>query len=75
MTRATKIKQPTGHEIFCLENAAYFVAVRGRRPADRIRREVATIEDARAFAAEFNDGRTMIYAITDAGNSAHIENA
>lgn len=72
MTRKT---QQTGHELFCLENAAYFVAIRGRRPADRIRREVPTIEDARAFAAEFNDGRTMIYAITDAGNSAHIENA
>lgn len=72
MTRAT---QPTGHELFCLENAAYFVAIRGRRPADRIRREVDTIDDARAFAAEFNDGRTMIYAITGTGNSAHIENA
>ena len=72
MTRAT---QPTGHETFCLTNAAYFVAIRGRRPADRIRHEVPTIHDARAFAAEFNDGRTMIYAITGTGSSAHIENA
>lgn len=75
MTRATKTKQPTGHEIACLANAAYFVAIRGRRPADRIRREVPTIDDARAFAAEFADGRTMIYAVTADGRDAHIENA
>jgi len=62
------------HEIFCLENAASFTAVRGFGQK-RIRTEHATIEDAQAKAATYGDGRTMIYAITDAGNSAHICNA
>ena len=62
------------HEIFCLENAASFTAVRGFG-RKRIRTDHATIEDAEAMAAKHGDGRTMIYAITDAGNSAHICNA
>lgn len=64
----------TSHETFCLENAAHFVAVRGRG-AQRTREQVATLADARAYATGFGDGRTMIYAVTAAGNSAHIENA
>lgn len=62
------------HEIFCLENAVSFTAVRGFG-RKRIRTEHATREDAEAKASEYGDGRTMIYAITDAGNSAHICNA
>ena len=62
------------HEIFCLENAVSFTAVRGVG-RKRIRTEHATREDAEATAAKYGDGRTMIYAITDAGNSAHICNA
>lgn len=62
------------HETFCLENAASFTAVRGFG-RKRTRTDHATIEDAEAMAATYGDGRTMIYAITDAGNSAHIRNA
>jgi hypothetical protein len=61
------------HEIFCLENAVKFTAVRGAG-RKRIRTDHATREDAEAEAARYSDGRTMIYAITDAGNSAHICN-
>jgi hypothetical protein len=62
------------HETFCLENAASFTAVRGFGNK-RIRTDHATREDAEAMAQKYGDGRTMIYAITDAGNSAHICNA
>lgn len=58
-----------------LAHAAYFTAIRGRSPLDRIRRQFDSIEAARAFAAEFGDGRTMIYAVTSAGRDAHICNA
>jgi hypothetical protein len=64
----------TSHEIFCLDNAASFTAVRGLG-ARRVRTEHATLESALAEAARHGDGRTMIYAITAAGNSAHIRNA
>ena len=62
------------HEIFCLDNATYFTAVRGFA-SKRIRTEHPTRADAEAEAARYGDGRTMIYAITAAGNSAHICNA
>jgi hypothetical protein len=63
------------HETFCLDNAAHFVAVRGRTPTTRTREQFATLPEAQAFGALIGDGRTMIYAVTDAGNSAHICNA
>ena len=64
----------TGHEIFCLDNAASFTAVRGLG-ARRVRTEHETLDDALTEEARYGDGRTMIYAITAAGNSAHIRNA
>jgi len=75
MTRTTKTSKHTAHEIFCAENADHFVAVRGSKPSNRIRREFPSIGAARAFAAAFGDGRTMIYAVTALGHSAHLENA
>ena len=65
----------TGHEANCLAAADHFVAVRGRTPRDRIRKTFATLADAEAFAATFGDRRTMIYAVTAEGRSAHIKNA
>jgi len=61
------------HETFCLENATGFTAVRGFG-RKRIRTDHATRAEAEAEAARYGDGRTMIYAITAAGNSAHICN-
>jgi hypothetical protein len=62
------------HETFCLENATSFTAVRGFG-TKRIRTDHATKAEAEAEAAKYGDGRTMIYAITAQGNSAHICNA
>lgn len=65
----------TAHEEFCLAAAAHFVAARGRTPTQRTRETFATLDLAKAYAAGHGDGRTMIYAITASGNSAHILNA
>ena len=62
------------HETFCLDNAVSFTAVRGFG-AKRIRTDHATKAEAEAKAKTYGDGRTMIYAITAQGNSAHICNA
>jgi len=61
------------HEIFCLENAVSFTAVRGFG-RNRVRTDHTSRAEAEAEAALYADGRTMIYAITAAGNSAHICN-
>lgn len=64
------------HEAMCLTNAKYFTAIRsGLRGAPRIRETRETLAEAREFAARYGDGRTMIYAVTADGHSAHIENA
>jgi hypothetical protein len=65
----------TAHEEFCLKNAAHFVAERGRTTATRTREQFARLPEAQAFGAAIGDGRTMIYAITNLGHSAHITNA
>ena len=67
--------EPTGHETACLAKADHFVAVRGRNPTTRIRARFDRMEQAEAFAAAFADRRTMIYAVTAEGRSAHIKNA
>ncbi len=69
------IKPLTNHEEFCLKNATHFVAARGRTPATRTREHFATLPEAQAFGAAIGDGRTMIYAVTILGLSAHITNA
>ncbi len=71
----TATKPLTNHEEFCLKNAAHFVAARGRTPASRTREQFATLPEAQAFGTAIGDGRTMIYAVTDLGHSAHITNA
>ena len=62
------------HETFCTNNATSFTAVRGFG-RNRTRTDHATRAEAEEMAAKYGDGRTMIYAITEAGNSAHICNA
>ena len=69
------MKPLTTYEAFCLKNAAHFVAARGRTPRDRTRQQFATLPEAQAFGAAIGDDRTMIYAVTPLGHSAHIINA
>ena len=71
----TAMQPLTPHEAFCLTNAAHFVAARGRTPATRTRQQFATLPEAQAYGATIGDGRTMIYAVTTLGHSAHITNA
>lgn len=61
------------HEAFCLQTATHFSAVRGVG-AKRTRQDFTSLEDAQAYAATFGDKRTMVYAINDMGNNAHIGN-
>jgi hypothetical protein len=70
-----KTTQTTGHEAACLATADHFIACRGSKPATRIRARFDRIDQAEAFAATFADRRTMIYAVTAEGRSAHIKNA
>jgi hypothetical protein len=63
----------TPREKHVYENAVAFTAVRGRG-VHRIRTECGTLEEAFNRAAEFGDGRTMIYAIDALGGNAHICN-
>jgi hypothetical protein len=79
---ATIITQPeaatkalTTHEEFCPKNAARFVATRGRTPRSRTRQQFVTRPKAQAYGTGTGDGRTMIYAVTTFGHSAHISNA
>jgi hypothetical protein len=64
------MKPLTTQEEFCLQNAAHFVAARGRT-----RQQFATLPEAQAYGTAIGDGRTMIYAVTNLGHSAHITNA
>ena len=70
-----KAAQMTGFEANCLAAADHFIACRGSKPATRIRARFDRIDQAEAFAATFGDSRTMIYAVTAEGRSAHIKNA
>lgn len=74
MTKQENQPMKNPHETFCLGNASSFTAVRGFG-RNRIRTDHATKAEAEAKAKTYGDGRTMIYAVTDAGNSAHICNA
>ncbi len=65
----------TSHEAHCLQNAVSFSAVRGASPFNRTRKDFLTLAEAIKHGANFGDNRTMIYAITDTGSSAHITNA
>ena len=69
------MKPLTTHEEFCLKNAAHFVAARGCTPATRTRQQFTSLPEAQAYGTGIGDGRTMIYAVTALGHSAHITNA
>jgi len=69
------MKPLTTHEELCLQNAAHFVAAKGRMPRDRTRQQFATLPEAQAYGAAIGDGRTMIDAVTTLGHSTHITNA
>ena len=71
----TAMKPLTTHEEFCLKYATHFVAARGRTPVIRTREQFATLPEAKAFGTAIGDDRTMIYAVTTLGHSAHITNA
>lgn len=64
------------HEKTCYENASYFTAVRGARPRTRVKVRCADVAAARRWACDNfgSDGRTMVYAVTEDGLSAHICN-
>ena len=63
-------------EQHCLTNAQYFTAIRGSRPSQRIRKEFDTLDQAIEYAEKtYGDNRTMIYAVTETGSHAHIQNA
>jgi len=63
------------HETFCLANADHFTAARGRIAGHRTVAKFPSLDAAKAYASTFGDRRTMIYAVTALGNSAHITNA
>lgn len=64
------------YEKHCLDNAKYFTAVRGSKSSNRVRKEFNDIKSAIDFAqSTYSDGRTMIYAVTETGSAAHIQNA
>jgi hypothetical protein len=62
-------------QTYCLENAVYFTAIRGRIPRNRTRAQFDTIDEAITYAHEFGDGCTMIYAVTARDYYDHIMNA
>ena len=62
----------TPHEKFCYEPATHFSAISGRTPSQRTRKEFGSIAEAVAYGGAFGDCRTMIYAVNELGNSAHI---
>jgi hypothetical protein len=70
-----KTAQMTGFEANSLAATDHFIACRGSKPATRIRARFDRIDQAEAVAATFGDSRTMIYAVTTEGCSAHIKNA
>ena len=69
------MKFTTAHEENIFNQATYFVAVRGRNRFNRTRDEFPCIEEAKQFASNFGDNRTMIYAVNKHGSAANICNA
>jgi hypothetical protein len=62
------------YEKYCIDNAAYFTAIRGYG-FKRQRREFALLHQAIAWAQAQGDGRTMVYAVTANENSALVMTA
>ena len=67
----------TAWEKHCLDNARYFTAIRGSKPAFRICKKFDTLDQAVEYANTTfgGDKRTMIYAVTETNSHAHICNA
>lgn len=65
----------TPHEKHCIDNADHFTTVRGRVPSTWEKRIFERLKDAEHYASWFEDGCTMIYAVTSEGRDAHIKNA
>lgn len=63
----------TDFDQFCLDNAVMFTAVRGRHPRTRTRQAFPDMVAAEAYAREYADGKTIIYAVTAKGRSAPIK--
>ena len=61
------------HEEYCFKTATSFSAVRGIART-RVRQDFVTFKEALKYAEQFDDEKTMIYAINDLGNNAHICN-
>ena len=64
----------TPREEQVIADAVAFTAVRGVK-SNRVRVDCTTMAEAERVAAEFGDGRTMIYAVDETGGAAHIKNA
>lgn len=65
----------TEHEMDVIASADHWTACRGRVRSNRTVERFKSLADARAYAQEQGDGRTMIYAVNANGMSAHVENA
>ena len=63
----------TQYEKFCLDTAVEFTCARGRGVTRTVQR-FSSYDDAVTYAATYGDKRTMVYAINEMGNAAHICN-
>lgn len=62
------------YEADIIKRAEYYTAVRGFG-GNRTRAEFRTLIEARAAAAKFGDGKTMIYAVAGNGQSVFMQKA
>jgi len=67
----TKSNQPSEYELSVMASAVEWTCVRG---IGRRRTVTRHATEAEAMGAATRDGRTMIYAISDGGLSAHVRN-
>tara|TARA_B100000530_G_C15885801_1_gene459341 strand:- start:320 stop:523 length:204 start_codon:yes stop_codon:yes gene_type:complete len=66
--------QLNDYEQQCFDNAVSFTAVRGLG-RNRVRKDFTTFDDALEYANTHNDKRTMVYAVTVDGMTAHVCNS
>lgn len=62
------------HQQQMTRDADHFTAVRGMG-FKRTKETFPDLDAAEAYASGFGDGRTMLYAVTADGRSAHLKNA
>lgn len=63
----------TDYEHYIYKNADHFTVARGRG-FNRTIEKADCFTDALKIAKRYNDGKSMIYAVTSEGRSAHIAN-